>query len=303
MIIERMSVDLALPSSFIEALARGASHEYKMYSIPKRTGGQRTIHHPSKRLKGLQRWLLVNVVSQLPVHPAAAAYRPGKSIFDNALRHASSRYLLRMDFEEFFPSIQVTDLTRYIADHQHLFADWSALDIEVFSKLMFRHGALTIGAPTSPAVSNALCFELDSALDALAASSSVTYSRYADDLFFSTVHPNVLGTFEARVATVVKSLRTPDALKLNPLKTRHSSKKGRRRVTGIVLGSDGHAYIGRARKREIRAMIQRYPSLNDTQKAYLAGMIAFAVGLDPEFMNHLISKYGLARVREAMHKL
>ena len=58
MIIEQMSRELGVPRKFIVNLARGASHEYKYYQIPKRGGGIRAIYHPSRRLKGLQRWLL-----------------------------------------------------------------------------------------------------------------------------------------------------------------------------------------------------------------------------------------------------
>ena len=90
MIIERMAVELGLPESFIHTVARSASHAYKAYSIPKRTGGTRTIYHPSRVLKGLQRWLLRNVIEELPVHAAATAYIIGRSILDNARVHMAS---------------------------------------------------------------------------------------------------------------------------------------------------------------------------------------------------------------------
>src|SRR5688500_4927991 len=101
------------------------------------------------------------------------AYRTGKSILDNAKQHAPSRYLLRMDFEDFFPSIQTSDLSLYMSDHAHLFIGWSPADVEIFARVVFRNGALTIGAPTSPAISNVLCYELDSRLEALATAESV----------------------------------------------------------------------------------------------------------------------------------
>lgn len=302
MILEAMSEDLAVPISYIEGLARGASHEYKTYNIPKRSGGHRTINHPSKRLKALQRWLLHNVVKALPIHPAAMAYRAGYSILDNAKKHAPSRYLLRMDFEAFFPSIQTADMSLYMSDHAHLFRGWTPGDVEAFARLVLRNGALTIGAPTSPGVSNALCHELDSRLDALAAAEGVVYTRYADDLFFSTTHRDVLARIEPNVADVVRSLRTPTNLKLNALKTRHSSRKDKRRVTGITIGSDGRPHLGRDRKREIRALIHRHAVLKGEERAYLAGLISFAIGIEPQFLNDLIKKYGLTRVRDAARR-
>lgn len=95
MIISQMAEALGLSITFVANLTKTASYEYKSYAIAKRDGGYRTICHPSRRLKALQRWLLLNVIDRLPVHNAAYAYRHGRSVFDNARVHASSRYLLR----------------------------------------------------------------------------------------------------------------------------------------------------------------------------------------------------------------
>jgi RNA-directed DNA polymerase len=300
MIVERMATDLGLSTGFIHSLARSASHEYKAYQIRKRLGGFRLIHHPSKRLKSLQRWLLANVIENLPVHQAARAYRKGQSIFANASIHANSRYLLRMDLSNFFPSITQVDIAKYIVDRAAFFSGWTPHDIDVFCKLVCRDSVLTIGAPTSPALSNAICYEMDAQLEALCVKSQVTYTRYADDLFFSTTHRNTLPALEANVAQVITDLKIPGGLKININKTRHSSRRGARRVTGVVLGSDGQPYIGRGFKRKIRALIHRFDTLDRPTQASLAGMIAYARGFDPQFINSLITKYGLAAVRRAM---
>jgi RNA-directed DNA polymerase len=298
MIIERMARDLGLPTGFIVNLAHGASYEYKIYSIPKRSGGHRVIHHPSRRLKALQRWLLSTVIQGLPIHPAATAYRKHRSIFQNAAVHAKSRFLLRMDLTNFFPSLTQSDLVNYVAEHVALFSDWTPLDIDVFCRLVCRNLTLTIGAPTSPALSNALCYEMDVLMHALCAKSGVAYSRYADDLFFSCDQPNVLRQIEKDVAQVVSQLKIPANIRLNPAKTRHSSKRRERRVTGIVLGSDGCIYVGRVLKRKIRALIHTVDSLDASQRASLSGLIAYVAGYDPQFMNSLIDKYGLQLVRK-----
>ena len=295
-----MADDLGLPVEYITNLARGASYEYKEYWIAKRTGGYRVIHHPSRRLKALQRWLLQNVIDSFPVHPSAVAYRHGKSIWDNARVHAKSRYLLRMDLKDFFHSISERDIRNYISHHAGLFISWSVPDIDAFCGLVCRRQILTIGAPTSPALSNAICHDLDVSLHALCETMGVKYTRYADDLFFSTLEQNVLAIVEKEVRNIIPSLPVPQKLSVNTTKTRHSSKKGARHVTGIVLGSDGLPPIGRAFKRRIRALIHKYASLNGASRASLAGMIAYAEGFDPDFINSLITKYGLPAIRGAM---
>jgi RNA-directed DNA polymerase len=297
MIIEQMAHDLGVPTRFIVNLAHGASYEYKVYSIPKRSGGHRVIHHPSRRLKALQRWLLSTVIEGLPIHPAATAYRKGRSIFQNAAVHAKSRFLLRMDLTNFFPSITQSDLVNYVGEHIALFRDWTPLDVDIFCRLVCRNSTLTIGAPTSPALSNALCYEMDVLMHALCAKSGVAYSRYADDLFFSCDQPNVLRQMEGDVGKVVSQLKIPANIRLNPAKTRHSSKRRERRVTGLIIGSDGCVYVGRTLKRKIRTLIHTFDSLDIPTRTSLSGLIAYAAGFDPQFMNSLIDKYGLELVR------
>ena len=140
-----------MPERVIRAIARRANHSYKSYRIPKRRGGSREIHHPSKQLKALQRWLLEHVIVNWPIHDVATAYRRERSILHNAARHSESRYLLRMDFEISFLQSPAKDLRAYLAEFK-----------------------LTIGAPTSPALSNAICFKLDQRLDFIARERAAT---------------------------------------------------------------------------------------------------------------------------------
>jgi len=299
MIIERMTQELSLPANHVARLVKTASYQYKQYPIAKRGGGVRTICHPSRRLKALQKWLLANVVATWPVHRAATAYRKGHTIMDNAVAHLSSQFLLRMDMAQFFPSLSVDDMVTYRDLHPAVFVDWSQQDFDWLCRLTFRFGRLTIGAPTSPAISNALCFDLDVTLEALCQTRGVSYTRYADDLFFSSNEKGVLTEMEGEVKRVVASMPLPSSLRINDDKSRHSSKKGARRVTGIVLGSDGKVYVGRHVKRKVKAQVHRLNSLASTDRASLAGTISYITGFDPAFMNTLVQKYGHERATQA----
>jgi len=247
----------------------------------------------------MQRWLLAYILKGLPVHPAAMAYITGKSIFQNASLHADSRYLLRMDCKDFFPSITDSDLKLLIAARPVTFSMWQPFEIELFCKLVCKDGHLTIGAPTSPALSNAVCYELDSQLSEISKKLDITYSRYADDLFFSSQIPGVLATIEPIVYATISKVPFPRGISINPDKTRHSSKRGTRRVTGITLGSDGKPYVGRHTKRKIRALVHRFDSLDAKSRTSLAGLIAYVSGFDPDFVNSLITKYGHGVVSSA----
>ena len=123
MIIEEIASRLALPTSFLLKVARTASHRYKEYTIPKKTGGMRTIHHPARELKLIQGWLLQHVLNKLPVHAAATAYSEGSNIKRNAERHVANNFMLRVDFKDFFPSIKGRDVVNVLAANQQRLAN------------------------------------------------------------------------------------------------------------------------------------------------------------------------------------
>jgi len=296
---QQIASSLRLSKDYVEKVARSASYRYKEYTIPKRRGGLRTIHHPAKPLKAIQRWLLREVIEDLPVSDCAFAYRQGKNIAAHAKIHVRSHFLLRMDIKDFFPSITSDDIANYIAQHAKSFSSWHSEDVRIFCQLVCRNGQLTIGAPTSPGISNVLCYDLDISLRRLAGESDVVYTRYADDLFFSTKIRDLLKNIELRVTEIVENAKCPVNLRINRDKTRHSSKCGRRQVTGIILGSDERIYFGRRLKRRIRSMVHNIETLESEDRTYLAGMLAFCKDVEPNFINALILKYGTKKVELA----
>jgi RNA-directed DNA polymerase len=102
MIAERIAGEFGLPEEYVMLVARTASYRYKTYEIEKRSGGKRTINHPSRELKLFQRWIVKNVFARLPVHRSAFAYKRRCGIYKNAHLHRKRNYLLRVDFRDFF---------------------------------------------------------------------------------------------------------------------------------------------------------------------------------------------------------
>jgi retron-type reverse transcriptase len=298
-LIERLANDLALPSNDLLYLIKSAPYRYKVYEIPKKNPSKkRTIAQPAREVKPLQYWAMKNVLSVFPIHPAAVAYRKGKSILDNAAPHAAHRYLCKLDFMNFFPSIKSTDFEKFMRNNP-LGAVWSDEEIGYLSKILFWRkkrnnvSQLSIGAPSSPLLSNILLFNFDLKVEALCASLGVTYTRYADDLSFSTNEPDVLAGIQEQIAEICKRTRPP-RLKLNETKTVHASRKGLRKVTGLVLTNDGLVSLGRERKRQIIAIFHRYVLglLNEEEIYELAGTISFAKSVEPVFLQRLAAKYG-----------
>jgi RNA-directed DNA polymerase len=280
----------------VAKIAATGPKRYKVYQIPKRSGGARTICHPSRELKALQRVFLRELLRDLPVHACATAYKKGSSIRENAAAHAESRVILKMDFENFFPSIRTKNWISYCSTHlEH----WSRGDVDFSLHVLFwgsggyQPDCLSIGAPTSPLISNALMYDFDVTMAKFASDYGLKYTRYADDITISS--PGVLDK-EACVNAVETALADAKfvQLKLNQAKTRLASKATSRRVTGLVISNDGTVSLGRDRKRVISAMVHHAltDKLRPDELYRLGGLLSFASDVEGEFIARLKKKYG-----------
>jgi RNA-directed DNA polymerase len=163
----------------------------------------------------------------------------------------------------------------------------------------FCGGALTIGAPTSPSLSNSILYTFDTRVTSACSEVGVTYSRYADDLYLSSKSKGVLGALESAVGEVIRQLPYPRALKVNNAKTWHVSKRRRRTVTGLVLTADGGVSVGRKVKRKIRSLLHGWETLTVEERRSVAGYLSYLRGVEPDFLNRLILKFGAERVQRA----
>lgn len=293
MLLELISSLTLLEKEYILHIAQTSSSRYKKFYIKKNNGSLRTIYHPSKELKGIQRVIHNELLLNLPIHPASAAYNKGCSIKSNAEQHKKSKYLLRVDFKNFFESISKMDISNFAKDN--IFTEienWSDKDTELLVDLATLNGGLTIGSITSPLLSNVICYKLDVALFSLSHKLGVTYTRYADDLYFSTNHRGILKLIPSQVDTIIKELKYPKNLKVNHNKTKHSSKKNRMMVTGLILTNDFKVSIGHSKKREIRSKIYKWSSLSLEEKLHLSGYLSYIKFIEPSFINTLCCKYG-----------
>lgn len=153
---------------------------YRVFRIPKRSGGEREIAAPAPELKALQRGLLRRVLRRLRTHPAVTGFERGHSIVTNARCHAGRAVVVRMDLRDFFPSTSAARVKHYWRG-----IGWNAEAAGVLTKLCTHRGRLPQGAPTSPRLANLVNFPMDARLAGLADRYGAVYTRYADDLTFS----------------------------------------------------------------------------------------------------------------------
>ena len=160
-------------------------------TVPKATGGVRTLHAPRAALKRLQRTILRELLTPLDVHPAAHGFVPGRSTVTNAQPHVGARVVVKMDLVDFFPTIHYG---RLVGLFEHYGAGKGAAQIlaaivtyrpELPNGQVAWPSVLPQGAPTSPLLSNLVCRRMDARLAAFAEKAGARYTRYADDLTFS----------------------------------------------------------------------------------------------------------------------
>ncbi|WP_118984552.1 retron St85 family RNA-directed DNA polymerase [Photorhabdus sp. CRCIA-P01] len=297
-VISGLATLLHQSESNVRLFLEDAPRKYKVYRIPKRTTGFRIIAQPARGLKEFQRAFMQLYL--FPVHESSIAYRKGKSIRDNASAHANNQYLLKTDLEDFFNSITPAIFWRCIEMSSEQAPRFSTQDKPYVERILFWQPVkrsksrlmLSVGAPSSPAISNFCLYEFDRQMNEECKNLGITYTRYADDLTFSCNIQDLLRTVPAIIEALLNKL-FKNALRMNHGKTVFSSKAHNRHVTGITLNNEGKLSLGRERKRFIKHLINQYKYglLDDADKAYLIGLLAFASHIEPEFITRMNEKY------------
>ena len=156
---------------------------YVQFEIPKRTKGTRKISAPIAPLKEIQQRLNVVLQAVYKPKPMVHGFTTARSIVTNAQLHAGRQFLFNIDLENFFPSINFGRV-------RGMFMAWpykcDPAVATVLAQICCWNNELPQGAPTSPVISNMLCARLDDELQSLASDQGWVYTRYADDLTFST---------------------------------------------------------------------------------------------------------------------
>lgn len=223
--------------------------------LAKQSDGLRLIEAPKPRLKAMQRQILARILEQVPPHPVAHGFINGRSIRTFVAPHVDRRVVLRMDLQDFLPSFggariegvfrtlgypeTVADLLGGICTNAAPRDVWTQAGAETDAvQLRQAHSVyarphLPQGAPTSPALANICSYRLDCRLAGLAKSVGAEYTRYADDLAFSSND----ALFERRVETFsihVAAILMQEGRTVHFRKTRVMRQGVRQFLAGLV---------------------------------------------------------------------
>ena len=241
---------------------------YTRFEIPKRSGGMRAIWAPLPTLKQAQHWILHEILERLVVHGAAHGFLSGRSIATNAAEHCNSQLLVKLDIENFFPSIswkRVKGVFRKAGYPEQIATLLALLCTEAPREIVQDNGktyyvalaerCLPQGAPTSPALTNALCLRLDRRITGFADKAGWRYTRYSDDLTFSFAADNSQAADISRLLGTVKRILGEEGFNVNVKKTHVIRQHQAQQVTGLIVNGTQAPRVSRSLKRQMRAAL------------------------------------------------
>lgn len=298
---------------------------------PKASGGVRTISSPEPPLMAAQRWILHHALKTITLHPASYAYRAGRSMTQCASRHIGARWTVKLDLHNFFGTIDesrvfavFTDLgysplvsfelaricTRLVDAHRLPRGRSDRYVVVPFYSAVAR-GHVPQGAPTSGAIANAVATPLDQRLSGLASTLNWTYTRYSDDLTFSSSGGRSRSDAVKLVNLVGDAVRA-ERFEVHVKKTRIVPPGARHVVLGLLLdgsrlrllpefkrrvevhvwGTDHFGLVHHAEHRGFRSILSFVNHVD--------GCLAFALSVEPEWVAPVREKWEEALERSGM---
>lgn len=272
---------------------------YVYFSIAKRSGGTRRLAAPHRKLAAAQRWILEHILAKLDVTSHAHGFVAGRSTVTNARPHVGKRLVINLDLSDFFPTITFPRVRGLFASlgYSPAAATLLALLTTESPRLEVAYDgrthwvaagerALPQGACTSPTLANLVTRKLDRRLAGATGKLGWTYTRYADDLSFSTdaADSKQVALLFARVRAIVRD----EGFAINEAKGRVQRSGRRQTVTGVVVNDK--LGVPREQVRRLRAILHaaRTTGLaaqnregHPDMEAWVRGMIGYISMVDP----------------------
>ena len=218
---------LGVSTRLIFSIIKRKEIHYRRFRIRKASGGTRDIASPRTYLKVIQWWILDNILRTVEFPENITGFICGRGVQTNANFHVGANHVLNMDLKDFFPSVSIGHVR---SSFQSLGYDEIVAD--QLSEICTLDDCLPQGAPTSPCLANIAASDLDRSLIDFARESEIKYTRYVDDLTFSS---QIFISEEVKDG-IVSKVENCD-FSINKRKTRFCGQGGRMEVTGLVVNS------------------------------------------------------------------
>jgi RNA-directed DNA polymerase len=228
---------------------------YSSFELQSKRGKTRRIEVPHPFIKQLQKKLVQLIEPEYRVPAPCHGFVKGKSIVTNARFHTKKKVVLNIDLKDFFPTVTRMRIQSLLCSSRYKMPKEVA---KFIAHLVTFEGRLPQGAPTSPLISNMICARLDSRMRLLAKESKAQYTRYADDISFSTSLPTLSGQIleeenPLRLSKSLQNIILSEGFELNSEKSRLSKANSEQIVTGLKVNRFPN--VSRKRVNDVRAML------------------------------------------------
>ncbi|MBT4525293.1 trypsin-like serine protease [bacterium] len=216
-----------------------SDYKYKKFYLSKKTGGKRIISSPNRKIKEIQRCLAYTLKNIYQVRPSVHGFVEKHSIVTNAMPHLDKKFVLNLDIKNFFDSIHFGRVKHLFMSQPFNFVHSVAT---VLAQICCFENKLPQGAPTSPILTNMICWKMDAQLQHLAKINHCTYTRYVDDITFSftcnkkQIPKSILIQPESElvVGQDLKIIIEKNGFEINLAKLRLYGRNQRMEVTGLT---------------------------------------------------------------------
>lgn len=224
-----------------------APKRFRTFNIRKKSGGLREIKAPCKQLDVILTCVNILLKSIYEPSDVAMGFTSGRSVLNNAQVHVGHNYVFNIDLKDFFPSIPQARVWKRLQLAPFNFPQEIA---SILAGLCCSYDAnvntnvLPQGSPASPLLTNAICDKLDRRMKGVAKRFGLHYSRYADDMTFSSMHNVYQEGSEFRME--IQRIISEQGFRMNESKTRLQKTGSRQEVTGLTvnaIANVSHKYI------------------------------------------------------------
>lgn len=328
--LNHFSSRTGIPYQVLRAFVDRSDHGcYRRFSIKKRAGGRRFICVPSRDLMKSQKWISEFILKKVPVHKCSYAFSPGSSILACANQHVGARWLIKMDIQGFFESISEIKVYRAFKSlgYQPLVAfelarittfpvnsmlsprwykpEWRANNenkvIPSYSTKLI--GYLPQGAPSSPMLSNVIMKDIDEQIFQISESNGLVYTRYSDDLTFSTYSRDFNRKKASKFILTISNLLLKNGFAPQYRKTKVISPGARKVVLGLQV--DGiRPTLRREYKDNLKQHLHYLKKFGPSQhmikrefdtlwgmKSHIKGLIDHANSIEPLYAREMLLKF------------
>lgn len=267
--VDTLPYIFGISPALVQHMRRRPETYYQTFNIPKHNG-RRRIDAPRVALKIIQRWIHDHITSPIPAGEECFGFVPGKNIFGNCSKHIGAINMMSIDISDFFPSINHLQVVQVFEG----LGFPARVAIQLADLTTWRDG-LPQGAPSSPSLSNLVFLPLDHLLSRWAADNATSYSRYADDLTFSSSDRRFV---QADVAEI-QDLLAKRGFRVNERKTRIVGGGFRHEVTGLSAAS--RPMPTRSTRRRWRAEFHQARVKGVGDRGHLSGIAGLVTYYDP----------------------